>query len=48
MATDNDGFITIHRRITQWEWYTATMKRYSENPGVYVKITPTTEQKYFE
>jgi len=24
------------------------VKRYSENPGVYVKITPTTEQKYFE
>ena len=22
MAIENDSFITLHRRITQWEWYT--------------------------
>ena len=22
MANENDSFITLHRRITQWEWYT--------------------------
>jgi hypothetical protein len=24
MAAENDSFITLHRRITQWEWYTDT------------------------